>query len=424
MKKLLTFLGTTNYVSVNYYLDKEKVNSIRFVQEALAKILCKNWQGKDKIIVFLTKSAEEKNWKDDFFKDDKGNSLPGLRKTLSKLNLKVKIEGIDIPEGKSEKELWELFKKIFYAIDREDEIYVDITHSFRSLPLLIMIALDYAVNIKNAKINGVYYGALESLGTPREVKEMGKEERNVSIFNLTPFISLFEGTIATKRFTDTGDASLLQILVREKLESLLRKTKGESGRNLVNFVDLLYKLSSSFATCRQREIPEIANKLKNNFEKVKQETSLFPMFVPLIESLQEKLKKFREFRNFILVAEWCLEHNLLQQGFTLLEEGIITYYVSDLSKNLYDRYIRKTVTNALNCKGRGEKETEELKKFPDKDKLFSIISPEVAKIFVQLSEYRNDLNHAGWTHNIHKAEKFRQKLKEFIDEMKEVQDVS
>ena len=426
MKKLLTFLGTTNYVYVNYILDDEKVESVRFVQQALAKILCKGWTEEDKIVVFLTKEAREKNWEDGFYKDDRGEPLRGLKTELYNLNLKVKIEEVDIPEGKNENELWELFKKILDEINENDEIYFDITHSFRSLPLLVMIALNYGVNIKNAKIKGIFYGAVEALGPPQEIKEMDKKKRNAPIFDLTPFVTLFDWTIATRRFIDTGDASLLQKLTQEKLKPLLAQTKGKEGKGLKNFVNLLKQLSDSFATCRQKELPNIIHRLRENIEEAKKDISTIPTFQPLIGIIEEKLNKlkFGSFEEVLTVTEWCLNHNLIQQGFTLLREGIITYYVEKLGRNdTNNRETREAIVDALNCIGRNIKETETLKKFPEKEKLCKSISRKVAETFVQILEYRNDINHAGWVDNYHKAEAFKDKLKEFVKKLKEeVQD--
>jgi len=428
MKKLLTFLGTTDYVYVNYTLDERKVESVRFVQHALAKILCEDWTEKDKIIVFLTQEAKEKNWKDNYYKADSGEGLRGLKNELESLNIKVKIEQVDIPEGKNEKELWELFQKILEKIDKEDEIYLDITHSFRSLPLLIVIALNYSVNIKNAKINGIYYGAIEVLGPLQKVKDMDKNKRNAPIFDLTPFVTLFDWTIATKRFIDTGNASLLEELTQEKIRPLLVKTHGSKGRELKNFINLLKKLSDCFATCRAKEIQNKILSLKENINSVKTEISLIPMFLPLIEIIEEKINKLGlgELEEVITTAEWCLEHNLIQQGFTLLQEGIITYYIQKIERNDFtERKTREAVKDAINKIIRNLEPTDTLKIFQDKEQLEKEItsSKEVAGMFVEISEYRNDLNHAGWVSNFHQAGDFNNKLKEFIKNMKGGQNV-
>jgi CRISPR-associated Csx2 family protein len=424
MKKLLTFLGTTNYIYVNYVLDNKKVESVRFVQQALAEILCKDWSEKDKIIVFLTEEARKKNWDDGFYKDEKGEPLKGLKTELSSLGLKLKIEEECIPEGKSEEELWELFKKVLDKIDKNDEIYLDITHSFRSLPFLMMIALNYAVNIKNAKIKGIYYGAIEALGTPQELRNMPKEERNAPIFNLVPFVTLFDWTIATRRFIDLGDASLLQQLAQEELKPLLIKTGGKEGSELKKFITSLSKLSHSFATCRASEIPKIISLIKEKINDVKKELHILPTFLPLIDVIQEKLDKikFNEkgLEETLSTAEWCLEHNLIQQGFTLLQEGIITFYLKQIGlKEVANRDNRKAVADAINYIVRNVSETDTLRKFPHKEKLYSIIksSNSIAELFTQISEYRNDLNHAGWTNNSHEPDDFERKLKEFIQRL-------
>ena len=62
---LLTLLGTSDYYPCNYYLDNVmKTNNIRFIQEALANHICKDWTSEDRIVIFLTEDAKKKNWFD------------------------------------------------------------------------------------------------------------------------------------------------------------------------------------------------------------------------------------------------------------------------------------------------------------------------------------------------------------------------
>ena len=44
-KVMFAFLGTQNYLPCNYLLNDEKVSDVRFVQEAIASLFCKDWTG-------------------------------------------------------------------------------------------------------------------------------------------------------------------------------------------------------------------------------------------------------------------------------------------------------------------------------------------------------------------------------------------
>lgn len=49
-----------------------------------------------------------------------------------------------IPNGKNEEEMWEIFETLFDKIEEEDELYIDLTHRFRYIPMLVMIFPNYA----------------------------------------------------------------------------------------------------------------------------------------------------------------------------------------------------------------------------------------------------------------------------------------
>ena len=71
------------------------------------------------------------------------------------MNLPVDEENIipvNIPDGLKQNEIWEIFDKIVENIDAGDEIYFDMTHSFRFLPMLAITVLNYSRVIKK-KIN-------------------------------------------------------------------------------------------------------------------------------------------------------------------------------------------------------------------------------------------------------------------------------
>jgi CRISPR-associated DxTHG motif protein len=48
-----------------------------------------------------------------------------------------RVEWVDIPEGRSEQELWEIFDRVASAVDEGDTILLDITHAFRSIPMIV-----------------------------------------------------------------------------------------------------------------------------------------------------------------------------------------------------------------------------------------------------------------------------------------------
>lgn len=151
-KILMSFLGTGDYKFCNYYIENEKVENVRFVQEALVKIFCNHWDSKDKIIIFTTKEAFERNWLN-------RDPIEGLDKRLNAINLQTKHLNINIPSGSSSgispeqisKEIWDLFEIVFNSIEDDCELIMDITHAFRYIPMLGIILIDYARLLKNVR---------------------------------------------------------------------------------------------------------------------------------------------------------------------------------------------------------------------------------------------------------------------------------
>ena len=61
-KVFLSFLGASNYHTCDYCFNGECIEDVKFVQEAIIKIFCKDFENRDEYIFFLTDKAEKQNW--------------------------------------------------------------------------------------------------------------------------------------------------------------------------------------------------------------------------------------------------------------------------------------------------------------------------------------------------------------------------
>jgi len=50
----------------------------------------------------------------------------------------------------------EIFTSVYSEIEFNDEIYVDVTHSLRNIPIIFMSVLNYAKVTKNCTIKGIF----------------------------------------------------------------------------------------------------------------------------------------------------------------------------------------------------------------------------------------------------------------------------
>lgn len=117
--KLITALGIRPYDKVKYRWNGHECGT-SFVQQAFVE-----WFNPETTCVLLTSQARNEHWST-------------LRELLHE---KTHVVEVDIPEGKSEEELWEIFKKISDAVDEGEEVIFDITHGFRSLPMVALLTI-------------------------------------------------------------------------------------------------------------------------------------------------------------------------------------------------------------------------------------------------------------------------------------------
>src|SRR5699024_4490556 len=119
--------------------------------------------------IFTTKEALH-NWKSDihFNKRKKEDvAYESLEKRIDALQLSCSHENIEIPNGKSTEEIWEIFQIVYDLIEKGDELLFDITHGFRSLPMLNMVLINYAKLLKEITVSGIFYGNWEARYTEK-----------------------------------------------------------------------------------------------------------------------------------------------------------------------------------------------------------------------------------------------------------------
>lgn len=406
-KILMAFLGTADYKPCNYLLNGyEPVNNVRFIQEALASLLCKDWTENDRIIIFLTEKAKNTNWIDNGGKE-------GLERRLKSLELKVNPIPKSVPEGRTETEIWTIFDEVFNQINTDDEIIFDITHGFRSLPMLAIVILNYAEVLKNIKIGGVYYGAFDAKDA----------DNNAPIFNLTPLVHLFNWTNATRNFLTYGDAKDMCKLAYEEIKPILIDTQGkdETIKNLRWFNEQLGKFTQSILTCRGHAIIRDFefDRLKKLAEPHK-EGYIKPMN-PLLGKIAKEIKNFNnnDPMNCYAAVKWCIDHNLTQQGYTFLREAMITEIVEKEfgMDKIIDKDARDIVETAINIKNKNL--IDDSKK--NKDDIVHIIDSLDSDFILrynEISQRRNDINHAGFRESPMKPDDLIRDLEKYYEKLK------
>lgn len=429
----LSFLGTNDYLDCIYYRDGfETRRPVRFVQEATLSFCCRNWGEEDRIIVFTTQEAERKNWVDDGHRNPKTNEVirrRGLDAGIRSLGLGVPHRNITIPEGYSEAELWRVFQAVYDALLPKDRVTFDITHAFRSIPLVATVALHYAKIMKDVHLEGIYYGAFEVLGSIAEARSIPAESRRVPILELTAMDQLMNWTIATDRFLGSGDATYAANLAADGVRAILRETKGQNvaGKTVRSLTGVLEKFSRLFTTCRGPDIARVVKELREKIDACRG-LDLYPPFVPLFERIASRLEAFdgSDLDSGLAAVRWCLDHRLIQQGFTLLEEVIFTHVVRAMGEDPLNTTLREICSQAFAILAKNIEAAPEKWHPPagnDPTTTLKMIEcvrryPELPKFLDQTRTYRNDLNHAGFNQNalkVEDSERFARRLETILD---------
>jgi hypothetical protein len=98
----LSCLGTSRYEECIYVApDGRESAPVRYVQEATVGFFCRDWTEGDRLLIFTTPDASEKNWRDNGHQDGQ----PGLESRLKGLGLACQIQRVEIPEGKDIEEI-------------------------------------------------------------------------------------------------------------------------------------------------------------------------------------------------------------------------------------------------------------------------------------------------------------------------------
>lgn len=402
-KIFISVLGTGFYNECNYY-SADFVFKTRFIQQATLAMLASqsNWTNEDAAYILLTDRAKSDNWQIPTSrrknpKKAEDEEYIGLKETLEAMQLPMLINDVGIEDGKTEKEMWNIFDKIYELLKDGDELYFDITHGFRYLPMFVIVLGNYAKFLKNITVKGITYGNFEA-----------RTEKGAPIMSLLSLSSLQDWTYAAADFLRHGDATRLRDNGSKELQPILKEAKGSdaAATNLKKLCTALSTFSEELSFCRGLDIlsgktSEYIKTLITDADK-----NYLRPFVPLFTYIEKVVESFKEQSpaNIIYAAHLCFEFGNYQASATLLEEGIVTFFCIRHNIDITDIELRKNVNKAF---------TKRLYLQKDKEKVYRPSSEENEKIIDDIAndelidthlindftclqtDIRNDINHAG-----------------------------
>ncbi|WP_017295915.1 TIGR02221 family CRISPR-associated protein [Geminocystis herdmanii] len=383
---LLSFLGTGKYELTSYTWQDQQYET-EYVIEAIASFMKVK-----EIKVFTTKEATKAH----------GEQL------RNKINNKFKLSYIEIPSGTEEDDLWKLFDKVVESVEKDSEIIFDITHAFRSIPVIVLLAAAFLEKARNVNIKGVYYG------------QYNKEKNESPIFDLTPAIKLLDWLTATDTFINTGSSQKLGQLLADIQIDFFKSGKAKKEEikpnKLRNFGSAIATISENIEFIRPVELLESAQKLKRmSGKEIREEVGIFAKpFELIIDKIEQDYAQFAIeksaesdyqliIKKHYLLIKWYVEKGLGTQAILLSREWLVTTLAILENTNYLDKDERKNIENQLNAISGNN---------PDRLKLYEQkITKHVADIkqlddtWSQLGRNRNNIAHCQMN-----AEQFSSKI--------------
>lgn len=423
---LLSFLGTSDYKECTYFHEAFSFQTSYSSQAIAHYILLQDSATEGlKTTLFVTHTAAQKN----------------REKLKQKWDSCTPLHFSEIPEGGGEDSYWAIFEAINQAVADTDSVWLDITHSFRYLPMLAYAVLQYLQDVRGIQVKGIYYGAAEVLGPPKEWPTDPSECR-IPLHNLTPFIQVNQWAGALRTLKHSGAANQIRKLTDNKALPLIKQSKGKDtqAKALKQLGIALETWSLQIATCRGKDlIDSVIGERIDDFIQVIG-TQMVPPLAHQFEQLKEQFSKVRKGRvqNIFIAAEWCASRGLSQQTWTLLQEGLITYFTllwrdqleqvfpvenksPDIKKKVFvqrrELVAQVFTVSAYNipikqwkaplCKYSGIGQA-----------LQDALHTDLAQRFAEISADRNDINHAGFDQNAADHKKIAQRAQQKILDVK------
>ncbi len=322
-KVLISSVGVGNKINGGYqtatYEYKGKRQSTPFISKALVEFL-----DIDRLFLLGTRGSIWDSVYAEFGGEDEEIELAlwdkKERNSIDEEDLRIVQNQIDkflgsvgsrcflIEYGINEEELWKnfgIYLKILDHLQKGDEVYIDITHSFRSLALfgLVMTQFGHTIKEKNFKIAGILYGMFEY-----------KHHNNgiTPIVDLKILYDLIEWMKAIENLTQYGNADKI-------VELLGGDEELKEERKIFNNFSLSLRMANLASI--KKNINSLDKKLK-----IIQNSSN-----PIISLLSEELidfvqrlnkEKLSDFQ--LAIAEWFCEHKHYALGYVALVESIVT----------------------------------------------------------------------------------------------------
>ena len=193
-----------------------------------------------------------------------------------------------------------------------DELIVDVTHSFRSLPITIMNLLLYLRNVssKNIKISHIYYGMIE----------MSKEYGYAPIVDLKKILKLNDWIVGAMAFKQYGNAYQIAGLIQQEDTDVTNRLK--------HFSDVMN-----------------LNHLKKDFDSMLPEMIVKPVVKDFLNNFKGTEQDPARFQ--YQLAQWQFKHMNYTAALISLQESILSYACQLANHDPFDKDERQKIKDVI-----------------------------------------------------------------------------
>ncbi len=366
---ILTLLGANKYSEVSYNWQGRQAKSHSLIQVALDE-----WFPESDMLVLATEKAN----------DAHGQMVKALV---------PKTEIVPIPDGKNTDEYWEIYNRIEQNIPAKADLVLDVTHGFRSLPVLALLAVSFLRAAKSVNVQHVLYGAFDA-----------GDGKVAPVFDLAPFLTMLDWASATSRFVETGDGRRFKELLVSSKSQLLK----DLGSDLERF-------TNAMVLNRTTEVTDSARKLLKVIQDLKQQS--YTLGYQPLRLLENKLENAIEpiadedpiRSQFAQITRYSKQQQYAQ-SIALAREWMISVRIwkTDgwFSENKEERQLAEewlsTFAKVLEHKSEAEKQAEKAgdtkRQKHEEQKRLKVIPPAwlcFIQLWQRVSDQRNDYAHFG-----------------------------
>jgi len=381
-----------DYTPVKYSLDGKKSKETKYVQIAELELLGANYF--DLIIIVGTRESLRSHYK------------KLINEATKVLNIKENIfKKIEISNVLNYEDEWVWLNEILAEVNYNDSLVVDLTHGYRSIPIVFSNAINFLIKTKSINLEAVYYGAYEA-------------QKDSKIIDMKDYYIINKWADGVMRLVEVGDSKKLIDLISGN-----DKTINVEELNDNKLKDAIVKATDSFRNVDINNIYDYTNNLLNRINEITDENNRKKISNILLDLIKSKYIDFAP-KNFdddiynkdyfklqLKIIDYLIKHRLYMQSYTVMREfigsiGMIILRIDNDKKGIKNRmyadiFIRMVSNDEKKWIFSNKKEKNEEKM---KDKLLDFykcldskgIINELKVLVDEIKPIRDGLDHA-WT---------------------------